>query len=84
MLHRVVVSQKDIDEGSRHSARHCPIAVALKRATGKNFAVIGSCAWLGDYYTREFPLPKEVGTFVREFDSGLYVEPFVFEFACEE
>ena len=81
MKWQICVTQEDINLGCRHVANHCPIAMAMKRETGSEWSV-GAFAmqFLADEKVRIIHLPRECGKFVSNFDSGIRVKPFSFEF----
>lgn len=82
---KVTVTQEHIDQGIIKSAHQCPIAQALK-AKNKRSVIVGpdQFSFLGhnplepwlqvDHYT----LPKIAQKFIRQFDSGILVQPFEF------
>lgn len=75
----IEVTAEDIAQGKRLSPLCCPVALALKRHTGKPISV--AC-----YLVREDASPrkwcgfaKEVWDFLLAFDTGKPVQPFTFE-----
>jgi hypothetical protein len=78
----VQVTQDDIDAGLPCVSNHCPVALALNRATGCEWDVQGNgCCGIRMKAKNYFSLnaPNDVAYFVEEFDDGLPVEPFEFE-----
>ncbi len=83
---RIEVTQDDIDHGVRRECDRCPIARALKRATGEAWDVGESndhqattCRRGGDR-AKWLKLPDEATNFMFAFDNGFPVWPFSFEF----
>ena len=67
----VVVSDEDIETGSEASPWHCPVALAIERATGIRASVSVTMAWLAgrDLTSKEaIHLPEEISARIREFD----------------
>lgn len=77
---KIEVTQEDIDGGCRESAGHCPIALALARATGCPVSVgPGSCSVRKDDGWHHYELPLAARRFVRDFDGNTApVSPFKF------
>lgn len=82
MIYAIDVTKEDIDNGQRGQCNTCPIALAIKRATGAacfvdKFSVSiwrdGEPCAIRAVYT-----PLEVSTFVKSFDKGYAVRPFSF------
>ncbi len=74
------VTQKHIDAGSRNRCFSCPVAMAIKEATGEEWAVDGRAAFrtaLGAEGVCQ--LPPEAKRFVLLIDHLGHVEPFSFE-----
>lgn len=74
----ITVSQDDIEQGQPLKGLSCPIALAIKRATGLEYVGVG----VRQYWYKDLAggvLPPEVTEFVKAFDSGKPVEPFTFE-----
>lgn len=73
----VHVTEKHIREGRRSNCDLCPVALALKDASGKPWNV-GYCgAYPADCRSNAF-FPLEVTRFIRAFDAQISVEPFTF------
>jgi hypothetical protein len=86
----VSVTAKDIAAGLRADCGECPIALAMRRATGmtENRFTAAYVAVTGDRATlcrgkrkphEDWRLPQEAVSFQRAFDAGRPVEPFEFE-----
>ena len=73
----VTVTPRDIVKGKQWSACGCPVALALRRATGRKISV--GPLELADEDETHVDLPAEVVDFIRRFDRGEPVEPFRFE-----
>jgi hypothetical protein len=79
---RIEVTAEDVRAGARSDSGGCPVALALRRATGGQW-------WVGGRGLRPyFPAPPhgdvvdappQVARFVDDYDSGLPVSPFSFE-----
>jgi hypothetical protein len=81
---RVEVTADDIANGKRGLPWCCPIARAIKRASGGSRVSIGTFNGLAyDWGTAHpavfFDLPEVARCFISDFDSGRPVEPFSFE-----
>ena len=76
MEFEVEVTQEDIDQGVRKDNCNCPVALAVKRATGReDVSVARNTIALGrDVIFRV----KKICDFVFDFDEGKPVEPFTF------
>lgn len=84
----VEVTQEDIDNGSPANAGHCPIALAVKRATGARDVVV-SVERSGEIYvhndkTTVYRHTKASGKFVTKFDEDKPVKPFKFRLIKKE
>jgi hypothetical protein len=77
MKRTITVTQKNIDEGRRHSACGCPIALAAKAQGSRSTGVVGPYARL--WGRRHVWLPPEARAFIGSFDRGDTVLPFEFE-----
>jgi hypothetical protein len=77
---RIKVTAEHIRLGEPGSARHCPIALAIREATpglhAPYIAVIGRRALVE---SSDYILPAEAHAFVVAFDSESLVEPFEFD-----
>jgi hypothetical protein len=72
----VDVTAEDIARGTPRCAGMCPIALAMKRALGReDVEVRHTRAWIGD---GEAVLPGEAWEFILRFDMGRPVLPFRF------
>lgn len=76
----VEVTQADIDIGCKKDCLNCPVAVALERATGKMWSVLGTCARRPAEF-EVYLLPESARQFIGAFDEGEPVKPFTFEFS---
>ena len=78
---KIQVTQEDIDAGKQKDIHCCPLALAIKRVTGKEIQVVT------DYFDlvnenglfEIYDLPEIAANFRRDFDHCLTVEPFEFE-----
>ena len=78
---KVQVEQRHIDAGVPYRPFLCPVSLALTSATHGLWGVNWQSAMRGDgEVVEEVKLPKEAQHFVQNFDIGLHVEPFEFEF----
>lgn len=77
----VNVTQEDISDGLRFNAFECPVAIALRRATGKDCACNDRGLWnfSADYTNLYRKLPKSVRDLPRKFDQGKPVTPISFK-----
>lgn len=73
---RIDVTQYDIDNGIRCDSKLCPVAIALRRTTGRICEAGASLLWIGNYGCDQ---PDDVKNFINNFDGGRAVEPFSFE-----
>ena len=73
---KISVTQEDIDKGKREDSCVCPIALAVRRQTGRLFHIDDTNADDG-YDTIQLPIKAR--QFVRSYDNGNPVEPFEFE-----
>ena len=74
----IEVTQEDIDHGIRNDCTECPVALAIKRASGNWFGVIvlvlnGICVRGRTYRT-----PRQVAQFIQAYDRGESVGPITF------
>ncbi len=79
----IEVTQDDIDHGTRGSCNTCPVARAIKRATGFHNLVSARnvLAYNRERSTRPTAvnLPIEALRFINDFDCHHPVQPFSFE-----
>lgn len=78
MIH---VSSQDIAQGTQVKCSECPVALALSRQTGVHCSVSWgyvTCSSPGKVWRRD--LPDIAARFVRAFDFGQPVSPFIFRF----
>jgi hypothetical protein len=72
----IKVTQCDINRGKRAECGKCPVAIAIKRATGENRVVVGAgWARVGEM---GYPLPDKVYDFIERFDFAKPVKPIRF------
>lgn len=84
-LVRVKITQDHIIKGTRASCSNCPVALALRDATGIKWFVSQSyLGTVGCYNNIEVKLPPRVSVFISSFDLGVHVEPFEFDVQLEE
>jgi len=80
---KITVSLEHIQDGSRFCLNSCPVALALKSATGKTWQATHVELSLIDeenfYALKGSPTPAEVQAFMQDFDRNLPVAPFTFE-----
>lgn len=79
---KIEVTAEDIRQGVRNNAFNCPIAHALRRASGHNAVRVDVCDLTVNSAgegLRSAPLPPEAESFLVLFDSSLDVAPFTFE-----
>lgn len=74
----VKVTQGYINSGSRGSRCGCPVALALKESTGREWLVDDDVIVDKNNGT-SFPTPESVKLFLYGFDAGNEQEPFDFE-----
>ncbi len=81
MKYNIEVTQDDIDKGIRNSDTSCPIAKAVRRATGNKkpnaISIVRHKIRVGD---SEAPTTKTIKDFIEKFDSvgRKAVKPFSF------
>ncbi len=81
----VQVTQDDISLGIKRNGWQCPIHLALWRATHQRWDVHATTAKaIEPPPRREVRLPTEVVRFNHDFDLGLPVRPFSFQFVLQE
>ena len=79
---KIVVTAEDIKKGAKKNKCLCPVALAIRRATGRAVAVLPMVAWIKHYWPTQmisYPLPQVAQDFILNFDEGEDVEPFEFE-----
>lgn len=78
---KVQVTEDDIRNGVKSNIDRCPIARAIRRATGQGWIVGSICATIADSAGQRYIiLPTCAKRFVFAFDNGMDVEPLDFEF----
>lgn len=81
---KISVTQAHINEGVPKVGAQCPIALAIKEATGANAYVGNSEIFLDNPETeRGIPHSPTISSFIDAFDDGLPVQPFEFELELE-
>lgn len=79
---RVTVTQDDIDNGKPRNAFSCPITIAVNRKLSVTSSSVSSSTFT--YYDKEndryirYCMSKRASKFIRQFDSGKAVKPFIF------
>lgn len=73
---RITVTANDIYIGQACNELRCPLARALRRATGRTWQVLGPEAFSDD---GDVTLPRAAQIFIQRFDAALHVEPFTFD-----
>jgi len=80
---RVEVTALDIEEGIPSVSCRCPLARAIKRATGlRKVWVFGDVVEFKQYKSAK--LPRKCAEFVKAIDIGNWVKPFSFSFKLPE
>ena len=77
MIH-VEVTQEDIEQASRASASTCPIARAVKRATGANRVTVYDAILIDGEDFEKYHTPPEAFEWLKRYDDGHKVEPISF------
>ena len=79
---KIAVTSEHIRMGCRRVGKRCPIALALRDATGHRWDVIEDRAaqmGMNGGWTRCIYLPSTAKQFVYDFDRGQAVDPFEFD-----
>lgn len=78
---RIKVTQADIAAGDRQMCYACPVALALRRATGYDWWVsrLRAVPYPGGFGGRAVRLPRAASAFIADFDDGWPVAPFAFD-----
>ena len=74
----VEVTQADIDVGKPENCRLCPVALALKRATGMDWWVDTKFFAKQTFRNDFIKTPTRVAAFIRRFDRTHHGKPFHF------
>lgn len=77
----VEVRWDHIQQGVARNIRSCPVALALKEATGTAWTVSQYSLYEINSLNCMLPAPEAVHDFVVLFDTGTPVQPFSFEIA---
>jgi hypothetical protein len=81
--YKITVTQEDIDTGWPCMPSHCPIAIAVCRATDSEWASVGDIAI--EVPGVRFYTPREAQVFIRQFDDHQDVKPITFTISnCSE
>lgn len=74
------VTQEDINQGKRSRCFECPIALAMSRVFGFSVGSLGHEVFRPSNRDATLGLiPPEAMRFMRDFDNGSVVQPFMFE-----
>jgi len=76
---RIVVTQKDINEGEYRSCHHCPIALAIQRRTKARSVLVGPAVISLNGTDTIIRTPKKALDFILDFDTFRPVSPMHFE-----
>lgn len=80
---KINVTQADIENGHRADCFHCPIALAVIRATGIFSTVDSDGIRIYDNPVKRFPHDMQRQEFIERYDHKETVEPFSFEIEFE-
>lgn len=72
---KIRVTKKDIEQGKLMNELFCPVALAIKRATGVLWKVNPQAI---TRWGRKIALPYSVESFIDQFDRSKEVQPFTF------
>lgn len=78
MTIHVVVTQEHIEQGTVQNRYHCPLALAIKEATGTKCGV-GTKLVYTESHSCLWSLPESAQRFVRRYDEGYPLEAFEFD-----
>lgn len=78
MKYRVEVTEDDIKYGTRMSLNSCPIALAVRRSTGKRVQVYDKIEVYPTFPECIVPTPDDALKFIRSYDDNALVVPFSF------
>src|SRR5205085_6958194 len=83
---KIMVTERDIEDGGRFDPDGCAIARALNRAGFRHLGVMGPSVMVADAWGRVLcvPLPAAARLWILDFDSGKRVGPISFELALGE
>lgn len=85
MTQWVAVTEDDIATGERHDARYCPLARALRRATGRSVSVGTRSATVWDASGMSvMDMTARTERFRHAFDSGQAVKPGRYAFRVSD
>ena len=90
----IEVTEKHIEDGIRKNCEHCPVALAVREATGSRSALVSVYPYDEEHTEIELHIPgdkirrirapKIVDSFASSFDKGIEVHPFTFELDLED
>ena len=75
---KITVTQNDIDSGYQYSCECCPVALAIRRDTGRK-AIVGNFRVSFEDGSGFYDLPFDVSESIQHFDNGAQIDPFEFE-----
>jgi hypothetical protein len=80
---KIIVTNEDIEHGTRHDPERCPVARALSRVGVLHFGVMLASVVVADGqgHVTGLPLPGEVTDWILDFDGGRPVAPITFHLA---
>jgi hypothetical protein len=81
---QVNVTQEHINAGERYDCRNCPVALALREATGRDWYVAPFSALSYNPTWDCIRLEQRIRDFVTDFDNSKDVQPITFEFPIGE
>lgn len=79
---KISIAAKHIKRGLRKSSSQCPVALAMREATGKNWLVGALVARLVEEQP-DIPLPEKAKDWIAHWDAGKKRRPFSFEMDLE-
>lgn len=74
---KIEVTARDIEKGLPEDKCGCPVALAIRRATGLEVSVW--CSMSVKVGREYIDLPDEAEDFINRFDQGEPVQPFTFD-----
>ena len=79
---KIIVTQEDIDRGEPTECGRCPVARAIKRATGRKRLKVWTAMVI--ISQKRFSLSQRVTDFIYAFDNAEPVKPFSFSLPLEK
>jgi hypothetical protein len=79
VIFHVDVTQEDIDNGIPAHGTHCPVAIAIERATGGKYVGVAAGITFPNGNGKSVVMPDFVHEWYLAFDYGKHVEPFSFD-----